>query len=89
MWRHWYPQYQLSDYDAKTTHHNSTSHASYVRIILGMGSANERRRLMITPPLISLAHTQNNLWYGVSVVSILEQEKTSYNGSPMYQSTHC
>ena len=30
-------------------------------IILGMGSANERRRYIITPPLIGWAHTQNAL----------------------------
>ena len=30
-------------------------------IILGMGSANERRRYYVTPPLIGRAHTQNDL----------------------------
>ena len=29
-------------------------------IILGMGSANERRRYYVTPPLIGRAHTQND-----------------------------
>ena len=31
-------------------------------IILGMGSANERRRYIVTPPLIDRAHTQNDPW---------------------------
>ena len=31
------------------------------RIILGMGSANERRRYIVTPFLIGWAHTQNDL----------------------------
>ena len=31
-------------------------------IILGTGSANERRRYIVTPPLIGCAHTQNNHW---------------------------
>ena len=33
-----------------------------VRIILGMGSANERRRYNVTPSLIGRAHIQND-WY--------------------------
>ena len=32
------------------------------RIILGMVSANERRRYYVTPPLIGWAHTQNDPW---------------------------
>ena len=31
-------------------------------IILGMGSANERRRYVVPPPLIGWAHTQNDPW---------------------------
>ena len=31
-------------------------------IILGMGSANERRRYYVTPSLIGRAHTQNDSW---------------------------
>ena len=31
------------------------------RIILGIWSANERRRYIVTPSLIGWAHTQNNL----------------------------
>ena len=39
--------------------------ANITKIILGMGSANERRRYIVTPPLIDWAHTQNDpwLWY--------------------------
>ena len=32
-------------------------------IILGMGSANERKRFIVTPPLIGWAHTQNDAWH--------------------------
>ena len=32
-------------------------------IILGMGSAKEKRRYIVTPPSIGWAHTQNDPWY--------------------------
>ena len=32
-------------------------------IILGMGSANERRCYIVMPPLIGWAHTQNDPWF--------------------------
>ena len=34
----------------------------YSGIILGMDSANERRRYIVTPPLIGWAHTQKDPW---------------------------
>ena len=40
--------------------HHSVLAAAW--IILGMGSANERRHYMVTPPLIGRAHTQNDPW---------------------------
>ena len=39
---------------------------SYPGIILGMGSANERRRYNVTSSLLGLAHTQNDSGYCVS-----------------------
>ena len=43
---------------------NLNQHQCYIRqkigIILGMGSANERRRYYVTPSLIGRAHTKNN-----------------------------
>ena len=42
------------------------------RFILGMGSANERRRYDVTPPLIGRAHTQNDpsVLYYLSVLGV-------------------
>ena len=37
-------------------------------IILGMGSANGRRRYIVTPPLIGWIHTQNDPWMVVWVL---------------------
>ena len=37
--------------------------SEHVGIILGVGSANERRRYHVTPPLIGYAHTRKNPWY--------------------------
>ena len=34
----------------------------YTAIILVMGSANERRRYIVTPPRIASAHNQNDPW---------------------------
>ena len=34
--------------------------------MLGMGSANERRRYYVTPPVIGRAHTQNDPWIYVN-----------------------
>ena len=39
----------------------------YSWIILGMGSANDRRRYTVKPPLIGWAHTQNYPCYCVSI----------------------
>ena len=36
---------------------------TYPEIILDMGSANERRRYTVTPPLIGWAPNQNDPWY--------------------------
>ena len=36
---------------------------AFTGIILGMGSANERRRYYVTPSLICRAHTQNAPWF--------------------------
>ena len=38
----------------------ATSFTHFTGIILGMGSANKRRRYNLTPSLIGWAHTQNN-----------------------------
>ena len=35
----------------------------FSEINLGMGPANERRRYIVTPPLIGWAHTQNDAWF--------------------------
>ena len=40
---------------------NFTRTSKVTGIILGMGSANERRRYTVTPPLIGWFHTQNDL----------------------------
>ena len=37
-----------------------------VHIILGMGSANVRRRYYVTSSLIGQAHTQNDFWIASS-----------------------
>ena len=50
----------------------------YTGIILGMGSANERRRYIITPPLIGWAHTQNDPWYNPISFEITETHFTDY-----------
>ena len=43
-------------------------------IILGMGSANERRRYYITPLLIDQVHSQNDLWY----ICVFSSEEGNY-----------
>ena len=42
-------------------------------IILGTGSANERRRYYVTPPLIGQAHTQNDPCAGCTVAGSLSR----------------
>ena len=39
-------------------------------IILGMGSANERKRYIVMPPIIDLAHAQNHPWGELSNTQI-------------------
>ena len=46
-------------------------------IFLGMGSANERRRYYVTPPLIGRAHTQIDPW----LLNTLRPEQNGWNFS--------
>ena len=41
---------------------------------MGMGSDNERRRYIVTPPLIDWAHTQNDPYIVVDGVEIMQME---------------
>ena len=52
-----------------SNHHNS-------EVILGMGSANEGRRHYVAPPLIGLAHSQNDPCGYISLMGILNMGTT-------------
>ena len=59
----------LQVWDPDSSHHGmQAGHAvrpSLHHKIMGMGSTNERRRYIVTSPLISWAHTQNEPWESV------------------------
>ena len=68
-----------------TDHPASTSDLS--GIILSMGSANERRRYIVTPPLIGRAHTQNDPY--LSIVFALKTLDQWYMGVTAAQQMTC
>ena len=51
----------------------------YIWIILSMASANERRRYIVTSPLIGWAHTQNDPWYTILNNDLILHPREIYN----------
>ena len=50
------------------SNHSDAGYSYTAEIILGMGSANDRRRYYVTPPFIGRAHTKNDPCRGPDVV---------------------
>ena len=61
-------------YKVRLSWYFSPQATGYSRIILGMGSANDRRRYIVTPPLIGWAHTHDDPIITDDTRNVLEVE---------------